>query len=87
MNVVLTPEDLRIDRVWFDATTSRLYVQSGEFVGSIDFSSIPNDDFESQAPVKAFSIGQSGSVVVCRHVDGAETWLPSDLWVPGGFTP
>ena len=59
MNVVFTPEDLRVERVWFDATTSRLYVQSGEFVSSIDFSSIPNDDFESQTPVNAFSIGQS----------------------------
>lgn len=87
MNVVITPEDLRVERVWFDATTTRLYVQAGEFVSSIDFSRIPNADFESQTPVKAFSIGQSGSVVVCRHVDGAETWLPSDLWVPGGFTP
>ena len=87
MNVVFTPEDLRIERVWFDATTSRLCVQAGEFVRSIDFACIPNDDFESQAPVKAFSLGQTGSVVVCRHIDGAETWLPSDLWVPGGFTP
>ena len=87
MNVVFTPEDLRIERVWFDATTSRLCVQAGEFVRSIDFACIPNDDFESLAPVNAFSLGQTGSVVVCRHIDGAETWLPSDLWVPGGFTP
>ena len=87
MDVVFTPEDLRIKRVWFDATTARLCVQAGEFVSSIDFSCIPNDDFESLAPVKAFSLGQTGSVTVCRHIDGAETWLPSDLWVPGGFTP
>ena len=87
MNVVITPEELRIERAWFDATTARLYVQSGEFVNSIDFSKVPDDDFESKTPVKAFSIGQSGGVVVCHHVDGEETWLPADLWVPGGFTP
>lgn len=86
MNVVITPEDLRIERTWFDATVSRLYVQSGEFVNSIDFSKVPDADFESKTPVKAFAIGQSGSVVICHHVDGAETWLPADLWVPGGFT-
>jgi hypothetical protein len=86
MNVVISSEDLRIDRVWFDATGSRLYVQAGEFVSSIDFSKIP-DDFESASPVKAFSIGQSGRVVICRHMDGSETWLPSDLWAPAGFTP
>jgi hypothetical protein len=26
-----------------------------------------------------FSIGQSGSVVICHHQDSAETWLPTDL--------
>ena len=87
MNVVITPEDIRIERVWFDATTARLHVQSGGFVSSIDFTKVPDEDFESKTPVKAFSIGQSGSVVVCLHVDGQETWLPSDLWLPGGFTP
>jgi len=28
-----------------------------------------------------------GSVVICRHQDGKETWLPADLWLPGAFTP
>ncbi len=87
MNVVISAESLQIERVWFDATTSRLHVQSGEFVSSVDFTRIPDSDFESKTPVRAFSIGQSGGVVVCHHVDGQETWLPADLWLPEGFTP
>jgi hypothetical protein len=87
MNVVFSSETLKAERVWFDATTARLYVQSGDFVNSIDFSKIPDADFDSKTPVNRFSLGQSGSVVVCHHKDGSETWLPTDLWVPGGFTP
>jgi hypothetical protein len=50
-------------------------------VYGLDFASIPDHDFESQSPVARFSIGQSGSVVVCHHADGTETWLPGDLWL------
>jgi hypothetical protein len=48
--------------------------------------SIPDDDFESTSPVVGFKIGCGGAVVVCSHKDGQETWLPADMWLPGGFT-
>jgi hypothetical protein len=32
-------------------------------------------------------LGCEGTVVICHHGDGEETWLPVDLWLPGGFTP
>lgn len=87
MNVVISSEDLRLERVWYDAATARLCVQAGTFVSSIDFARVPDADFATSVPVKAFSIGQDGGVVICHHVDGEETWLPADLWLPGGFTP
>jgi hypothetical protein len=44
-------------------------------------------DFESQSPVVSFSLGHQGATVICHHKDGRETWLPADMWLPGGFTP
>ena len=82
MRVDISVDELVLDRVWYDATTGKLFVQAGDFVNGIDFGSIPDCDFESLSPVKAFSAGQNGSVVVCRHHDGAETWLPADMWLP-----
>ena len=38
-------ENTRIERVWFDATASRLYVQAGDFVNSIDLARLPDADF------------------------------------------
>ena len=87
MNVVILTEELVLERVWFDASTGRLCVQAGDFVNSLEFARIPDADFESASPVKSFSIGQSGAVVVCHHRDGAETWLPADMWMPDGFLP
>jgi len=79
-------QDGKVSRVWFDAGTERLCVDFGQgFVGSIPFQAIPEDDFESTSPVVAFSVGQEGGVVVCRHEDGVETWLPADMFIPGGF--
>jgi len=87
MNVDISWDELTAERVWFDASCGKLFVQSGDFVNGIEFARIPDDDFESSAPVKRFSVAQSGSVIVCHHKDGQETWLPVDMWLPGGFTP
>jgi len=80
MNVDISWAELVVGRVWFDASCGRLFVQAGDFVNGIEFAKIPAADFESGAPVKSFSLGQSGVVVVCHHRDGRETWLPE------GFT-
>ncbi len=74
-------------RVWFDRTSGRLFVEFDGIVESIELALIPEADFESPAPISAFALGCEGSVVVCLHTDGTETWLPVDLWQPGGFTP
>ena len=86
MNVDISWDELVAERAWFDASCGKLFVQAGDFVNGIDFARIADEDFESTAPVKSFSIGQSGSVVVCHHRDGQETWLPVDMWLPDGFT-
>ncbi len=87
MNVDFSIESLRAERVWYDASTKKLFVRANDFMNGIPFAAIPEADFESASPVKSFAIGQSGAVIVCHHKDGAETWLPADLWLPGGFTP
>jgi hypothetical protein len=73
--------------VWFEPRTMLLSVEINGIVESIDFRQIPPEDFESTAPIVKFGMGQGGSVVVCHHHDGEETWLPVDMWLPGGFTP
>lgn len=73
--------------VWFEVTSARLYVEINGVVTHIDFRLLPADDFESAAPVTRFTLGCEGTVVICHHGDGEETWLPVDLWLPGGFTP
>lgn len=85
MNVVFADRELSVKSVWYDASSGKLCVEAEDFVNGIDFVGIPDHDFESQAPVVSFSVGQEGSVVICRHSDGAETWLPVDMWLPGGF--
>lgn len=84
MNVEISREELVAERVWFDASSGKLFIQSGDFVNGIDVAGIPDADFEASDPVKSFSLGQSGSVVVCHHKHGDETWLPVDMWLPGG---
>lgn len=86
MNVDILWTELKAKRVWFDASCGKLFVQAGDFVNAIDFARIPDEDFESVSPVKSFSIGQNGSVIICHHRDSAETWLPVDMWLPGGFS-
>ncbi len=75
------------DKVWFDVSCGKLFIQARDYVNGIEFSEIADEDFESRSPVASFSLGYSGSMVVCHHKDGKETWLPVDMWEPGGFTP
>ena len=85
MNVDTLFEELIAEKVWFEVGLNKLFIQSKDFVFSIDITSIPNDDFESSQPISAFSIGQGGSVIICHHKDGLETWLPVDIWLPDGL--
>jgi hypothetical protein len=87
MNVAFKKESIRLDRVWFDRQTGFLHTESGGVDSAIPFQQIPDEDFESTSPVGSFSLGMQGAVVVCHHLDGKETWLPADLWLPGSFTP
>jgi hypothetical protein len=87
MNVDISIEELRAERVWYDASTKKLFVQAKDFVNGIEFSSIAEDDFESASPVISFSIGHQGATVICHHKDGKATWLPTDMWLPDGFSP
>ena len=74
-------------RLWFDRTSGRLFVEFDGIVESIELARIPEADFESPVAITSLNLGCEGSVVVCLHADGAATWLPVDLWQPGGFTP
>ena len=87
MNVVFEDKAAAADYVWFDPKSGELHAVIAGIDRAIPLGSIPDDDFESSAPVAAFSLGAEGAVIVCRHTDGAETWLPADMWLPGGFTP
>jgi hypothetical protein len=87
MNVAIGNDRIVAERVWYDALSGRLNVEMQGVAYGLGFGRIPDDEFESKAPVIGFSIGCNGAVVVCRHQDGLETWFPVDMWLPGGFTP
>jgi hypothetical protein len=87
MNVDISIDELRAERVWYDVSAKKLFVQAKGFVNAIEFGSIAEDDFESASPVISFSIGHKGATVICHHKDGKETWLPVDMWLPDGFSP
>jgi hypothetical protein len=87
MNVDFSLAEPVATHVWFEVASARLFVEINGIVTSIDFRLIPEDDFESAAPVTKFTLGCEGTVVICHHRDGEETWLPVDMWLPGGFTP
>ena len=74
-------------RVWYDSQSGLLCTEIAGIVRGITFDKIPDADFESASPVVHFSLANDGTVVVCRHRVGADTWLPVDMWLPGGFTP
>ena len=85
MNVDFSAADLVTERVWYDASTGRLHLSAGSYQNSLALAQIPDGDFESSVAIARFSLGQNGAVVVCHHKDGAETWLPVDMWLPDGF--
>ena len=87
MNVDFNTDSVRIGRVWFDPRAGDIHVEICGMDHSLRLAEIPNEDFESDTPIIAFQTGGEGSVVVCLHRDGQETWLPADMWLPGGFTP
>lgn len=87
MNVDFSLAEPVATHVWFEVSTARLFVEINGIVTSLDFRSIPEDDFDSTASVTKFTLGCEGTVVICHHCDGEETWLPVDMWLPGGFTP
>ena len=87
MNVIFEPESIVVGHVWFNPRDSLLHAEIAGIDHSIPLKQIPEDDFESSAPIVAFHVGCEGTVIVCRHRDGKETWLPADMWLPGGFTP
>lgn len=87
MNVAISIDELRAERVWYDASTKKLFVQAKDFVNGLEFALIPETDFESSTPVTSFSLRHKGATVICHHQDGKETWLPVDMWLPEGFSP
>jgi hypothetical protein len=87
MNVDFGTETIRASRVWYDRASGILYTETDGLVQGIDFQRIPDHDFESASPVIRFELACEGTVVVCRHQDGVETWFPIDMWLPKGFTP
>jgi DNA-binding XRE family transcriptional regulator len=75
------------EAVWFDDRTGLLSVRFGTIVRSIPLFAIDIKDFDSPEEIERFSIINEGDTVVCHHADGEESWLPTDMWEPGGFTP
>ncbi len=87
MNVDISLAEPVATRVWFEFKSLLLFVEINSIVTGIEFQLIPESDFESSTPVTKFELGYEGTVVICHHRDGSETWLPVDMWLPGGFTP
>jgi len=87
MNVDISLVEPVATQAWFDARSRLLCVEINGVIESIDFDQIPEEDFESATPIIKFELGSQGAIVVCRHHVGDETWLPVDMWLPGGFTP
>jgi len=87
MNVAFETDSVVIGRVWFDPRDGEIHAEIAGMDHSIPLEKIPDDDVESSSPIIAFETGCAGTVIVCRHQDGQETWLPGDMWLPCGFTP
>jgi hypothetical protein len=81
MNVVFESSPV-VEQVSFDPRSNEIHalIAGIEFV--FPLSNIPEEDFESASPIVGFAIGCEGAVVVCKHRDGSETWLPADMWLP-----
>jgi len=88
VNLVLKTDPVALDRVWFDPPDGQIHAEIAELDDSLPLKKIPDEDFESSTPIITFETACSKTVVVYRHQDGKETWLPAaDMWLSGGFTP
>lgn len=81
MNVVFESNPV-VEQVSFDPRSNEIHALIAGIEFAFPLSQIPEEDFESASPIIGFSIGCEGAVVVCKHRDGSETWLPADMWLP-----
>ena len=80
MNVVFESSPV-VEQVSFDPRSNEIHTLIAGIEFAFPLSGIPEEDFESASPIVGFSIGCEGVVIVCKHRDGAETWLPADMWL------
>lgn len=81
MNVVFESSPV-VEQVSFDPSSNEIHALIAGIEFAFPLSEIPEEDFESASPIVGFAIGCEGAVVVCKHRDGSETWLPADMWLP-----
>jgi hypothetical protein len=81
MNVVFESSPV-VEQVSFDPRSNEIHTLIAGIEFAFPLSEIPEEDFESASPIVGFAIGCEGAVVVCKHKDGSETWLPADMWLP-----
>ena len=81
MNVVFESSPV-VEQVSFDPRSNEIHTLIAGIEFAFPHSEIPEEDFESASPIVGFAIGCEGAVVVCKHRDGSETWLPADMWLP-----
>ena len=81
MNVVFESSPV-VEQVSFDPRSNEIHALIAGIEFAFPLSEIPEEDFESASPIVGFAIGCEGTVVVCKHRDGSETWLPADMWLP-----
>jgi hypothetical protein len=81
MNVVFESSPV-VEQVSFDPRSNEIHTLIAGIEFTFPLSEIPEEDFESASPIVGFAIGCEGAIVVCKHRDGSETWLPADMWLP-----
>jgi hypothetical protein len=81
MNVVFESSPV-VEQVSFDPRSNEINALIAGIEFAFPLSEIPEEDFESASPIVGFAIGCEGAIVVCKHRDGSETWLPADMWLP-----
>jgi hypothetical protein len=81
MNVVFESSPV-VEQVSFDPRSNEIHTLIAGIEFTFSLSEIPEEDFESASPIVGFAIGCEGAIVVCKHRDGSETWLPADMWLP-----
>ena len=81
MNVVFESSPV-VEQVSFDPRSNEIHTLIAGIEFAFPLSEISEEDFESASPIVGFAIGCEGAVVVCKHRDGSETWLPADMWLP-----